>query len=57
MCRKMVSYQLLENKPCICYIGGGEEGGGENASSKKLSCRMFFSSSDRKALEKMAVSG
>lgn len=36
---------------------GGGEGGGENASSKKLSCRMFFSSSDRKALEKMAVSG
>lgn len=36
--------------------GGGGEGGGENASSKKLSCRMFFSSSDRKALEKMAVS-
>lgn len=36
---------------------GVGEGGGENASSKKLSCRMFFSSSDRKALEKMAVSG
>lgn len=51
MCRKMVSYQLLENKPCTCYTGGGEK-----CLLKKAKLQNVFSSSDRKALEKMAVS-